>query len=172
GRTWDTPNFVRAPSSSPGRFTSGSDSDVAVARDGSVYTGDLTIDGIEISKSTNGGKTFPQQTFIPFSADREWLATDGKHGQIVYVAWHELATGTMLCEVSTDGGKTFGPPHLLYSQPQTLAESGHNGTSIGNIVSDGKGDVYITYGVTRFDTTDTSHGSPPISEIDMGISHD
>ena len=172
GKSWTQLPTVTPPSDSPGQFTSGSDSDVAVAPDGTVFTGDLTIDGIEISKSTDHGKTFTQQSFISSSSDREWIATEGKHGETVYVAWHELSTGTMLVAVSQDGGATFGPPQTIYSNPDTAAESGHNGTSIGQIVTDGRGNVYVLYGVTRPDTTDTSTGTPPISDIKMSVSRD
>jgi hypothetical protein len=172
GKKWTKLHTVVPPDDSPGQFTSGSDSDVAVAADGTVYVGDLTIDGIEVSKSTDRGQTFTQQAFIPFSADREWLATDGPHGENVYVAWHELATGTMLVVTSTDRGATFGPPHVIYSEPQTIAQSGRNGTSIGNIVTDGHGGAYVVYGITRLDTTDTTNIVPPISEIRMSVTHD
>jgi hypothetical protein len=170
GAHWKQLPTVKPPSTSPGRFTSGSDSDVVVAKDGTVYAGDLDIDGIEVSKSTDGGKTFKQQTFVASSADREWLATEGK--STVYLAWHELATGTMLIEVSNDGGATFSPPHTIYSNPQTAGESAKNGTSIGGISVDGKGSVYALYGITRVDTTDTTYGTPPISEIRMSVSRD
>jgi hypothetical protein len=172
GKTWKQLPTVVPPSDSPGQFTSGSDSDVAVTPDGTVFVADLTIDGIEVSKSTDHGETFPQQTFVGSSADREWLATEGKSGETVYVAWHELASGTMLVAVSRDGGATFGPPQTVYSNPDTGAESGHNGTSIGQIVADGKGNVYVLYGVTRPDTTDTSSGTPPISDIKISVSND
>ena len=172
GRTWTQLQTVTPPRTSPGQFTGGGDSDVVVAKNGYVYVGDLDVDGIEVSKSTNGGRTFAQQVFIASSSDREWLATDGANGQNVYVAWHELATGTILVEVSHDGGATFSAPHIVYSEPTTIAESAHNGTSIGNITTDGLGHVYITYGVTRLDTTDTTYGSPPISDIHVSVSSD
>jgi hypothetical protein len=172
GAHWKELTTVRPNSNSPGTFTSGSDSDVAVAKDGSVYIADLEIDGISVFKSTDKGKTFPQETFISGSADREWVAVDGKHGQTVYVAWHELASGTMEVVVSHDGGTTFSAPHVIYSDPQTVAESGHNGTSIGQISTDGKGNVYVTYGVTRLDTTDTTNVVPPISTIRVSVSRD
>lgn len=172
GATWRQLPTVTPPSDSPGQFTSGGDSDVAVAKDGTVYAGDLTLDGIEISKSTDHGETFEQQSFIASSSDREWIATEGKHGQRVYVAWHELASGTMFVAVSNDGAATFSPPHTVYSNPDTAAESGRNGTSIGQIVTDGRGNVYVLYGVTRPDTTDTDNGVPPISDIRISVSRD
>jgi hypothetical protein len=172
GKSWTQLTTVQPPSDSPGQFTSGSDSDVAVAPDGTVFAADLTINGIEVSKSTDQGKTFEQQAFIASSADREWIITEGKHGETVYVAWHELATGTMLVAVSHDSGATFGPPQPIYSNPETVVESGHNGTSIGQIVADGHGNVYVVYGVTRPDTTDTATGTPPISDIKVSVSRD
>lgn len=169
GATWTKLKTVTPPSNSPGEFTAGSDSEVAVAPDGTVYIADLTIDGIEVSKSTDGAKTFPQQTFVGSSADREWLATYGPHGETVYVGWHELATGTMLVATSTDGAKTFGPPFPIYSNADTAGESLRNGTSIGQIGVDSRGRAFITYGVSRFDTTDTTYGSPPISQIKISV---
>ncbi|MEA2476584.1 MAG: hypothetical protein QOC87_783 [Actinomycetota bacterium] len=170
GNSWTKLPTVTPSSTSPGSQTSGSDSDVAVAKDGTVYVADLEIDGISVWKSTDKGKTFPQETFVDGSADREWLATEGK--STVYLAWHELASGTMLAAVSNDGGKSFSPPHTIYSDPQTAGESAHNGTSIGGISVDGKGAVYALYGVTRVDTTDTTYGTPPISTIRMSVSTD
>jgi hypothetical protein len=172
GRHWAELKPVVPPGSSPGQATSGKDSDLVVGKDGTLYVGDLTINGIEVSRSTDQGRSFPQQTFIASSADREWLATDGQHSENVYVAWHELATGTMLVAVSHDGAKTFGLPTTIYSQPTTVVDSGHNGTSIGNISTDGRGRLYVTYGVTRPDTTDTTYGSPPISDILVSVSND
>jgi hypothetical protein len=169
GATWTKLPTVVPPSDSPGQFTSGGDSEVAVAKDGTVYVGDLDLDGIQVSKSTDGGKTFPQQTFVGSTSDREWLATYGPHGETVYVAWHELGTGTMLVATSTDGAKTFGPPTPIYSNPDTAGESVHNGTSIGQINVDSHGRAFVSYGVTRLTTTDTTYGTPPISQIKISV---
>jgi len=156
--------------------TGGSDSDVVVARNGDVITGDLQLGSpraIVIKRSTDRGQSFPQEAAIPTGlADREWLAVDGPQGKDVYVAWHDLGTGTMLVVVSNDGARTFGPPRVIYSQPTTILESAHNGTSIGQISTDGKGGVYVSYGTTRLDTTDTTYGSPPISTIHVSVSTD
>lgn len=176
GAHWADRVTVKPPSGQTHGVSPGSDSDVAVGPDGAVFVGDLTIDGIEVSRSTDNGQTFPQQTFVDtnLTADREWLAVDGTGGEaIVYVAWHELATGTMLLKRSTDGGKTFDLyPTLLYSQPTTVGESAHNGTSIGQVSTDHHGHVYISYGVTRLDSTGTQYGSPPISQIVVASSSD
>lgn len=176
GLTWTKKPTVRPPSGQVHGAAPGSDSDVAIGPDGNVYAGDLTIDGIEVSRSTDHGETFPQQTFVDtnLTADREWLAVDGRGDEAtVYVAWHELSTGTMLIKRSTDGGKTFDLyPTLLYSQPTTAGESARNGTSIGGISTDGHGHVYISYGVSRLDTLPGAGVSPFISQIVVASSSD
>ena len=147
----------------------GGDSDVIVARDGSVYAADLNGDGITVFRSTDKGKTFPQQAYINASADREWLATTGPHGENVFVVWHELATGTMLAVTSHDKGKSFGVPEVLYSQPVTLAESVHDGTSIGGVSTDDAGRVYVSYATSRLTTTDTTYGFPPVNTVKLAV---
>ena len=175
GATWTKKPTVKPPASETHGAAPGSDSDVAVGPDGNVYVGDLTIDGIEVSRSTDGGETFTRQTFVDtnLTADREWIAVDGRGDEaIVYVAWHELSTGTMLLKRSTDGGQTYDLyPTLLYSQPTTVGESVRNGTSIGQIATDGQGHVHISYGVSRVDTTPGTT-LVPISKIVVASSSD
>jgi hypothetical protein len=147
----------------------GGDSDVVVARDGSVYAADLNGDGITVFRSTDKGRTFPQQAFVNASADREWLATTGPHGENVFVVWHELATGTMLAVTSHDKGRTFGAPEVLYSQPVTLLESLHDGTSIGGVSTDDAGRVFVSYATSRLTTTDTTYGTPPVNTVKLAV---
>ncbi len=176
GRHFGKLPTVRPAKGSLQSQTAGSDSDVAVADNGDVLTADLNLSPVSIvvSRSHDGGHTFPQQTTILTGApaDREWVAVDGPTGSIVYIAYHDLGTGTVLAVRSTDGGKSFGPQMLLESQPTTVAQSAHNGTSIGSLSTDGKGGVYLNYGTTRLDSTDTTYGSPPISSIQIAASHD
>ncbi|MCW2778818.1 MAG: hypothetical protein JWN17_2543, partial [Frankiales bacterium] len=172
GGTWTKLPTVVPPGDSPGSATSGGDSEVAVAKDGTVFVGDLDLDGITVSRSTDGGRTFPQQVFVTGTSDREWLAVDGPHGEDVYLVWHEIVTGTMLAAVSHDRGATFSAPTTIYSNPETLVQSAHNGTSIGQVSTDGKGGVFVTYGTTRLTTTDTTYGTPPISTVHASVSLD
>ncbi|HUR50663.1 MAG TPA: sialidase family protein [Mycobacteriales bacterium] len=167
GRSWL--KLPTARTSAKQAALTGGDSDVVVARDGSVYAADLNGDGITVFRSTDKGRHFPQQTFITASADREWLATTGSHGENVFVVWHELATGTMLAETSHDKGRTFGPPEILYSQPVTLAESLHDGTSIGGVSTDDAGRVYVSYATSRLTTTDTTYGTPPVNTVKLAV---
>jgi hypothetical protein len=170
GATWT--KLPTARSTATQAALKGGDSDVAIAKDGTVFAADLNVDGITIFRSTDGGQTFPHQVFVNGTSDREWLAVDGPHGENVYMAYHEIGTGTMLVAVSHDRGETFGPQQVIYSQPTTVAQSAHNGTSIGNITVAPGGYVYVTYGTTRLTTTDTTYGSPPISSIQISVTKD
>ncbi len=167
GRSWI--KLPTAKSTARQAALKGADSDVVVAKDGSVYAADLNGDGITVFRSADKGRSFPQQAFINASADREWIATTGPRGENVFVAWHELATGTMLAVTSHDKGKTFGPPEVLYSNPVTLAESAHDGTSIGGISTDEAGRVYVSYATSRMTTTDTTYGVPPVNTVKMAV---
>src|SRR6185369_4086904 len=93
----------------------------------------------------------------------------GPHGENVFVVWHELATGTMLGVASHDKGKTFGAPELIYSNQQTLAESAHDGTSIGGVSTDDAGRVYVSYATSRLTTTDTTYGFPPVNTVKLAV---
>src|SRR3954451_7275133 len=135
GATWT--KLPTARSTATQAALKGGDSDVAIADDGTVFAADLNVDGITVFRSTDHARTFPHQVFVNSTSDREWLAVDGPHGEDVYLAWHEIATGTMLVAISHDRGDTFSAPKPIYSNPDTAGESAHNGTSIGNITTDG-----------------------------------
>lgn len=167
GRTWI--KLPTAKTDATQAALTGADSDVVVARNGTVYAADLNGDGITVLRSTDKGRTFPQQTFINSSADREWLAVTGPRGETVHVVWHELATGTMLGVTSKDSGRTFGPVEVVYSNAGTLAESLHDGTSIGGVSTDSAGRVFVSYATSRLTTTDTTYGTPPVNTIKLAV---
>jgi hypothetical protein len=167
GSTWT--KLPTAVSNAQQAALKGGDSDVVVAKDGTVYAADLNVDGMTVFRSTDKGKTFPQQAFINGSADREWLAVSGPHGEKVHVVWHEFATGTMLGVTSTDSGKTFSTPEIVYSNAGTAAESAHDGTAIGGPSVDSSGRVYVSYATSRLTTTDTTYGTPPVNAIHMSV---
>lgn len=167
GATWTKLPTARTDAAQAA--VTGGDSDVVVARDGTVYAADLNLDGITVFRSTDKGAHFPQQTFINGTADREWLAVTGPHGENVYVVWHEIATGTMLAVVSHDSGASFGAPQVLYSNAGTTAESAHDGTAIGGVSTDSQGRVFVTYATSRLTTTDTTYGTPPVDSIHISV---
>ena len=167
GKTWK--KLPTAVSTATQAALKGGDSDVVVAKDGTVYAADLNVDGITVFRSTDKGAHFPQQAFITSTSDREWLAVTGPHGENVYVVWHEIATGTMLGAESHDSGKTFDLPQILYSNPTTTAESVHDGTSIGGVSTDSAGRVFVSYATSVLTTTDTTYGTPPVNAIHMSV---
>jgi hypothetical protein len=167
GATWT--KLPTAVSTATQAALKGGDSDVVVAKDGTVYAADLNVDGITVFRSTDKGAHFPQQAFINSTSDREWLAVTGPHGETVYVVWHEIATGTMLAAVSHDSGKTFGVPEVLYSNAGTAAESAHDGTAIGGVSTDSHGRVFVSYATSRLTTTDTTYGTPPVNTIHLSV---
>jgi hypothetical protein len=167
GKTWI--KLPTARTSAAQAAVTGGDSDVVVAKDGTVYAADLNLDGITVFRSTDKGAHFPQQVFINGTADREWLAVTGEHGDNVYVVWHEIATGTMLAAISRDGAKTFGVPQVLYSNAGTTAESVHDGTAIGGVSTDSRGRVFVSYATSRLTTTDTTYGTPPLDTVHVSV---
>jgi hypothetical protein len=167
GKTWT--KLPTATSTATQAALKGGDSDVVVAKDGTVYAADLNVDGITVFRSTDKGAHFPQQSFVNSTSDREWLAVTGPHGENVYVVWHEIATGTMLAAVSHDSAKTFGVPQVLYSNAGTTAESVHDGTAIGGVSTDSRGRVFVSYATSRLTTTDTTYGTPPVDTIHLSV---
>jgi hypothetical protein len=167
GRTWT--KLPTAVSTATQAALKGGDSDVVVAKDGTVFAADLNVDGITVFRSTDKGAHFPQQAFINSTSDREWLAVTGPHGENVYVVWHEIATGTMLGAISRDSGKTFGVPQVLYSNAGTTAESVHDGTAIGGVSTDSRGRVFVSYATSRMTTTDTTYGTPPVDSVHVSV---
>jgi len=69
GKHWRELPTVVPPSTSPGQFTSGGDSDVAVGRDGTVYAGDL--DGLLTAEVE-----FPDEASARAFVAPEWLGRD------------------------------------------------------------------------------------------------
>ena len=76
GATWT--KLPTARSTATQAALKGGDSDVAVAKDGTVFAADLNVDGITVFRSTDGGKTFPHQVFINGTSDREWLGSTAR----------------------------------------------------------------------------------------------
>jgi hypothetical protein len=114
------------------------DTSVNVDTSGAVYESNLGGQGIEdtlqadVFKSFNHGKTFPQHgdgfavgsntTNQPFLVDRQWTDTNIPKGKTtkqgrVYITYHDWAPSQIWVNVSKDGGKTFGPPIDVITNP-------------------------------------------------------
>lgn len=72
-----------------------------------VYVASLSLANVDVSTSTNGGKTFtlnPIGATIPVD-DREWIAADGSSK--VCISYHDIATFNIDVNCSMNAGSTF-----------------------------------------------------------------
>lgn len=110
--TLPSPNAVSS-SNTTGFAPGGGDTDVATAPVKNdkglynVYIASLNLANIDVSTSTDGGKTW---SLNPTSAtisgdDREWIAADG--ASKVCISYHDVATFNIDVNCSSDAGKTF-----------------------------------------------------------------
>jgi len=123
-KTLPSPNSV-SRTNDTGFAPGGGDTDLAVDDDKNpngfynVYVASLSLANIDVSTSTDGGKTF---TLNPVGAqvpgdDREWIAADDSHqnplglpveeGPKVCVSYHDLATSNIEVNCSYDAGTSF-----------------------------------------------------------------
>src|SRR5260221_5004447 len=134
----------------------GSDCDVKVGKDNAVYLADLQIFGSDVLKSTDDGATFAatSRSEDPVEQDRQWLAPDPTDPNIVYLAFHDLATESEVVAKSTDGGRTF-VNHAIASNDPALATDTVPNTFSGPVRVDptdhNRG--YLVYGTSTLGDT-------------------
>jgi hypothetical protein len=129
GRTWTDGHLGTGASELP----NASDPVLAFAADGTAYLAiigynqnDLTVGGIYVARSTNGGQSWEQprqvagHDAINFH-DKEWITVDRSNNPAtrgtIYVSWTLFSSvnprserGDIVVSRSTDGGQTFSPP--------------------------------------------------------------
>lgn len=120
----------------------GGDTDIAVApvknANGqyNVYMSSLSLANVDVSTSTDGGKTFTTNfasSNVP-GDDREWLAASG--ASTVYLSFHDVTTDNIDVERSDDAGKSWtiiGEAINPLSNTDVTAASNDN--ELGNIAS-------------------------------------
>lgn len=136
GKTWK-----------PGAIAEDSSGDTSVNIDssGAVYesnlrsvSGGTSLEGT-VYKSLNHGKTWTgpgdagdgTSTNNPAHVDREWTdayippQSDTDHAQ-VYIGYHDFGPGLVWVNASTDGGKTFGQPVNVITDPEAASSSACN----------------------------------------------
>jgi hypothetical protein len=107
-----SPN-ANSATAATGVAVGGGDTDLAVApvRNAAgqfnVYAASLTLANVDVSTSTDGGRTW---AFNPIGAtipgdDREWIAADGA-GKVC-ISYHDVATDNVDVNCSMDAGATF-----------------------------------------------------------------
>lgn len=117
----------------------GGDTDLAVAPalnsagNYNVYVASLNLANVDVSTSTNEGKTWklnPTSATIPVD-DREWIAADS--ASKVCISYHDIATSNIDVDCSYDAGTTF-------TQVSSAFDSSHlfliNNNMIGNLMID------------------------------------
>ena len=123
GQTWSDP--VPFDLNGPAR---GSDADVAVGPDGTVYVADLNVSHTWVQTSTDHGKSFDTGTPTTPEADRPWITAST--GSTLYVAYHDFASETILVCKSTTGSTVFQPCVDAMPSPGPAAQCAGN-TDIG-----------------------------------------
>jgi hypothetical protein len=107
-----SPNATSATQAT-GVAPGGGDTDLAIApvknaeRQYNVYVASLSLANVDVSTSTDGGKTWslnPIGATIP-GDDREWIAADG--ASKVCISYHDVATFNIDVNCSSDAGTTF-----------------------------------------------------------------
>ena len=161
GRSWQ-----------PGGLADDQSGDTALAADasGALYQANLngfTLDQdmlqASVFKSTDEGATWPQSgagpvldsnaTNQPLLVDRQWIDAyipDGKttDDAQVYLTYHDFGPSQVWVATSTDGGKTFGTPVTVLTDPQAQAATFCNSIPGGlKVAKDGPhtGRVYVAW---------------------------
>ena len=143
--------------------TGGSDFDMRFIDDTHVIAADLSLrSGIYIHRSADAGDHW-ETTNIQFDVyDRPWLDHFG--ADKVYVVAKGF-DGVPYLFRSSDGGKTFATPILLYGtgnggpDPVTGVATNQNAYVDHLYVDQRTGDVFVLYGI---DAPDAIGGSPPV----------
>lgn len=157
-----------------GSATGGGDSDVEVAKDGTVYVADLELAANAICRSSDGGKTFVDAASgqscgsgvvasqYGYVSDREWL-NHGPSGEM-YLTYHDGHAELPYTLRSDDQGRTFVP-----CGPDSFSATGgewshftpgpNSGTQVPKPVIGREGQVY-----TMFATGDPTGGGDPTGD--------
>lgn len=158
GQTWSQP--VAFDVNGPSR---GSDVDVAVAPDGTVYVADLNVSHTWVQASTDHGQTFNTGSPSTPEADRPWLTTNGS--STVYAIYHDFATETVFLCTSTNGGAVFQPCIQTFGSNNTSAIANCvSNTDIGKAlrVDPTDGSLNIVFSCS---TTSDASKSPPYGPV-------
>ena len=141
-----------------------------------VYVASLNLANVDVSTSTDGGKTWslnPTSATIP-GDDREWIAADG--ASKVCISYHDVATGNINVNCSTDAGTTFTQLGEAIDSNHSFALNAIGGNMIGNLMIDPNNhNIYQTFSsVDSGDTTACTALMSPCSPhvVYMAVSTD
>jgi len=158
GQTWsqNVPFDVSGPSR-------GSDVDVSVAPDGTVFVADLNITHTWVQASGDHGQTFTTGSPSTPEADRPWITAQS--ASTVHVIYHDFASETVFICTSTNGGAVFQPCVDTFgsNNPSATANCTSN-TDIGKAlrVDPTDGSLNIVFSCS---TTSDATKSPPYGPV-------
>src|SRR2546429_5075144 len=162
-RSADGVNFVQPAQPVPDAGASG-DVTNAVSFSGALYNGQICGDATTlhscIYRSLDGGKHWTTQNILadnhPGASDRPWIDVYPKQNSTstasnpdkdtVYLEYHTFSPDDLVyVTVSTDGGKTFSPPHIIASDTNAADPSICNTIPGGITVDQQTGAVYALW---------------------------
>lgn len=145
GKTWsrDYAPMARCEGGNAGNngnYERASDPWVAISPDGTIYQSGLSFDlfadanqATQVSRSTDGGKTWSNPTPLIFDTDptvaddKDSATADPFHNGDAYVVWSRytyadatqsvLLSSPILLSRTTDGGASWGAPAVIYNPP-------------------------------------------------------
>jgi len=183
GKTWTRyyAPFARCAGGNAGNngnYERASDPWVSISPDGTIYQSGLSFDvfadanqATQVSRSTDGGKTWSNPTPLIFDTDptvvddKDTMIADPVHNGSAYVAWSRytytdatqsvLLSSPILLSRTADGGATWGAPAVIYNPPggfyATVIEIVvlPNGTLVGMFIQyDASSSAYYTISST------------------------
>lgn len=133
GATWRTTTLPRVSQCSGGTYQQVADVWLSTGRDGTVYAATLPFDlsgpgfggAVQVSRSTDGGARWSAPVVIaagtPAAAlDKDAIAADSRIRGRAYVTWDtalSLAAGRLYFARTSDGGRSWSQPRVLYQPP-------------------------------------------------------
>ncbi|HEX8599814.1 MAG TPA: hypothetical protein VF952_15030 [Chloroflexia bacterium] len=168
GRTWADGHVGTGASELP----NASDPVLAFAADGTAYISfigynqnDLTVGGIYVARSTNGGESWEQPKLVAGHNavnfhDKEWITVDRSNNPAtrgtIYVSWTLFSSvnprserGDIVVSRSINGGQTFSPPVRVSLPAQDETQGSFPATGPN-------GELYVLY----FSDSPASTGNP------------